>query len=351
MTSTQVTRLANGGSVSVRTGILRGSGPQGPMGPQGPAGTKGDKGDAGPAGSISALRSVLSSTSGVATSSDQWYPIGLPQTGVNDVLVPTADQFGIQFKETGLYIGFVVARFEQRTGTEAGGSSSGSRRLRFVDASGVRPNDECQWAGAASPSEPTIALMLFHIEPDPSQKYQLQAQSDDSSGITLSNRSMTFIRVGSGPQGVDGPPGPVGATGPQGPQGATGSAGTGYTTADALIGGTDSTLDPTGTVRTTADQGLRVPSGAQKPSVPYFLERLAKDLEPLIVSRYTSATDRNTRRATRTSGEITYLGDTGSLHFREKSGVDNLLARVFTSASAPPTGAGQAAPGVLWIQT
>lgn len=347
----QVVRMPNGSKVTVRSGVLRGAGPQGPMGPQGLQGPKGDTGLQGPPGTVNALRTVYSSSDGVATSSDKWYDVGLDVTATNDLMVASVDRFGLQFAQLGMYLIAGIARFEQRTGTEAGGSSSGSRRLQFVDATGVRLNDECQWAVAAAPSEPTIMLMFAVVEPDPSKKYKLQAQSDDTAGITLSTRMLTVVRVGSGPQGVAGPAGPVGSTGPQGPTGPTGSAGTGYATGDALIGGTDSTLDPGGTPRTTADQALRVPAGTQRPNVPYFISRLAQDLEPLLVARYASGTDRTAKRATRGAGEITVLSDTGVPNFREKNGNDNLLARVIVSAATPPSGSGQAAPGVLWVQT
>lgn len=353
--TTQIVKVPAGGSIAVRTGLLRGAGPQGPMGPQGPKGDTGVTGPTGPAGTINDIRSDLSSSAAVATSSDKWYPAAFDAIGAhNDVLVPSADGLNLQFKAAGSYVLVVIARFETTHGASSGGTSTGARKLHFVDSSGAELNNSYVSVGAAG-NEPTIAMLVNVISPDPSKFYHLEAQSHDDIGVTLGFRTLTLIRVGSGPKGDIGPVGPVGATGPQGAQGPAGSAGSGYATYNAVSGGADTTLVPTGVAYlTTPDQGLRTPTGTDLPATPYFIQRALMDVENRLVARYSSALDRTNRRPTanRVAGEVTYLDDSGSLQFREKvGGADNNIARVIVSSTTPPSGGNQAAPGVLWIQT
>lgn len=347
---TTVVRTPTGGSVTVKQGILRGVGPQGPVGPQGIKGEKGLTGPTGPPGAINDLNSYLVSTSTAPTSSDHWYDMAISQSAQNDLLVASTDPYGIQFKEAGTYLGVVIARWEPSAGSGSGGTASGSRSLRIADAGGNQLNDAAITVAAAT-SEPTIVVMPVLISPNPVSLYKLQGQSDDPVGAcSVTYRAAWFVRVGAGPAGVAGPQGPAGQQGPQGQQGPTGNAGTGYSTGNALIGGGDSTANPGGTALATNDQGLHYPSGTQQPNIPYWMSRLAQDLEPLVVARYANATQRTTKRGSRSGGEITYLQDSGALMHQEIGGGDLSILRGFVSSSTPPSGAGAAAPGVLWIQ-
>lgn len=352
VSGTTVTRLPNGGSVQVKSGILRGVGPQGPLGPQGLTGPAGPIGPQGPAGVINDLQTFLTDSSAVPTGGGEWTDVAIlqPDGARNDLLVPTADGYNIQFTQTGSYIGVLVTRFEPAIIADDVDTSTGTRAVRLVDLAGHQFGDAyCSLAAATT--EPTILIMPVVLSPDPSKSYKLQAMSDDTLGVNLTYRSLTIVRIGAGPAGSVGPRGPLGLTGAQGPQGATGNAGTGYTSFDGVVGMDDSTAAPSGTLRTTSEQGLHVPDGDQLPSVPYFLDRLATDLEPLLVARFASVADRTAKRAVRHSGEITVLGDSGVPQFHELNGSDVTLARVIQSSSAPPSGPGQAAPGVIWIQT
>jgi hypothetical protein len=349
---TTVTRLPNGGTVQVKAGILRGVGPQGPVGPVGLTGPAGPTGPQGPMGEINDLQTFLQDSSSVATGGGDWTDAALlqPDGARNDLLVPTTDGFNIQFTQTGSYIGVLVARFEPATISDGVDTSTGTRAVRLVDLSGAQVGDAyCSLAAATT--EPTVLIMPFVISPDPSKSYKLQGMSDDTLGVNLTYRSLTILRVGAGPAGATGPRGPLGLTGAQGPQGSVGDAGTGYATFNALIDSSDSSVLPGGAEAVTTDQGLRFPAGTQLPAIPAFMKRLAMDLEPLLAARYASAADRAAKRAVRTPGEVTVLGDSGVPEFRELNGNDNILARVINSASAPPSGPGQAAPGVLWVQT
>ena len=347
----QIVKIPNGGTIAVRTGVLRGAGPQGPMGPQGPKGDAGATGPQGPAGSINSLISRLSSSASLGVGFNAWYPATLDTRGQDDLLVSSNDGLNLQFKNSITALLVVIAKFETTRAPSSGGVAAGGRQLRFVDAGGNVLNGS-QVSVEAAHNEPTWVVMMNVIQPDPSKFYHLEAQARDDLGVTLSQRYCTIAQIGAGPPGPAGPQGPVGSTGPQGAQGPAGSAGSGYATYNAVISGSgDSTVAPAGvTYATTPDQGLRLPNGTQMPSTPYFMTRLAQDIEPLLVSRYASAAVRSSKRATRSAGEITYLADSGSLQFRELSGADNNIARVIVSTATPPSGSGQAAPGVIWIQ-
>lgn len=352
MVAQQVVVVPNGGTVRVTSGTLRGAGPQGPIGPQGPAGLQGPAGVQGPAGAINALMTRISSTSSVATSFDKWYPMALDTRGEDDLLVSGADPLNLQFESAMTVLMVGVVKWETTHSPSDGGTAAGARELRFVDASGAVLNN-AEFHVEAAHNEPTMQVVVAVLQPDPSKFYHLEGISRDDIGVNCTGRWFTFCQIGAGPVGPSGPIGPVGSTGPQGPTGPAGSAGSGYSSFNAVAAGSpDTTLAPSGvSYLTTSDQGLRTPTGTEAPNTPYFFTRLAQDLEPLLVARYASSADRGAKRGTRHPGEITYLGDTGKLQFRELvGGADNDIARVIVSSSAPPSGSGQAAPGVIWIQ-
>jgi len=79
MTS-QVIRVPNGGSIQVRSGVLRGIGPAGPVGPVGPQGQQGDQGlqgDTGATGSVNDFSSLFISSilTPVAANTDTIVPL------------------------------------------------------------------------------------------------------------------------------------------------------------------------------------------------------------------------------------------------------------------------------------
>lgn len=348
--------MRSGDTVQVRTGALQGAGPQGPIGPQGPSGNTGPMGPQGPVGSFTSLRTDLADTSAVAVAADHWYPASFGTAPTqNDCLVVPApwDGLNLQWKASGDYLVIVNGLFEPVSGVgDAGTDVSGTRRMRIVDSSGVVLG-KLQVKAAAAEYGQTQVIMADVVRPDASKKYHLEVQAADTAGVTFDTRSMTIIQVGAGPAGPAGPQGPVGATGPQGPTGATGSAGGGYSSYNALIGGGDSSAAPGGTTLTTADQALHYPGPTQTPSTPYFSKTLANDVEKLVVARYASLADLNAKRPAggRAAGEFTYLGDTGTPQFRDRDGTDRMVARVVQSSATPPSGAGAAPPGVIWIQT
>lgn len=348
--SSSIVKVPNGGTVQVRTGVLRGAGPQGPMGPSGPAGAAGPAGPVGPAGAINDVQGHLTSTAAVAVGGEnQWYTLPFETSVITDVFSSTGvNGVGFIYKETGYYALVIRVRFEPRAGTDGGTAvAGGSRRIRVVDQAG---NVVHEMSAAAAPTEPTILNLVTIAQPNSTYAYTVQAYSDDSAGVNVTSRSLKIGRFGSGPAGVAGPAGPVGLTGPVGPQGPAGNAGAGYASFDAVNGGTDSTADPGTATFATADQGLIAPLGGSAPRTPWYIRRALTSLERLLVGVFASAADRTAKRAARNAGEVTYLSDTGQLQLREKAGVDYDVARVVLSHNAPPAGAGQAAPGVIWAQ-
>lgn len=341
MSATQVVRMPSGGTLSVRSGILRGAGPAGPQGPAGPRGERGLAGPEGPPGSINDYAGHLRSSAPSVVSDDQWYVLPIEDLVVGDV-VEAAGDYAFTPVESGKYLITAVVVFD----AVVGGSTTGTRTVRLVDQANAPIATE--WEVPATVDGRTVVELVITEDLNPSFNYSLQAMATDTAGVTSSLRDVRITRIGAGPPGPAGPKGPVGSTGPAGPQGAPGEAASGFSTFDAVTGGTDST----GAVAelATADQALPHPAGTVAPHVPYFLRTLASSIERRLVSRFASAADRDARRATRNVGEIYVLTDTGVPYYREANGTETPLARVTLSTSAAPTGAGQATPGALWVQ-
>jgi hypothetical protein len=341
VSATQVVRMPSGGTLSVRSGILRGAGPAGPQGPAGPRGERGLQGEAGPPGSINDYAGHLRSSAPSVVSDDQWYVLPLEELVTGDV-VEAAGDYAFSPLESGRYLVAAVVVFD----AVVGGSTTGSRSVRLVNQANSPLGTE--WEVPATVDGRTVVELVVTEELNPSFNYSLQAMATDTSGVTSSLRDVRLTRIGAGPPGPVGPKGPVGSTGPAGPQGPAGEAAGGFSTFNAVIGGGDSTAEATALA--TADQALPYPEGTISPRVPYFLRALATSLERRLVSRFASAADRDAWRATRNVGEIYVLTDTGVPYYREANGTEAPIARVTLSTSAAPTGAGQAAPGALWIQ-
>ena len=350
-----VLRAPNGSKVQVRTGVMRGVGPQGPIGPQGPAGAAGPAGPTGPPGTVNDVNTNTQSLAAVGVADDNWYDAAVGGLSpINNQVLSFIDDYQFQFKDpNGAYLVIVNTRYQPTHGTGVTGTSTGTRRCRIADAGGTQLGRLIDSIAAAPFGETAFAIADIIRNPDPSKIYKVQLRSHDDIATTNDLRNLQVIRIGSGPAGIAGPIGPAGATGPQGPTGPTGSAGGGYTTYNALIGGGDSSAAPpygsgSDWVRTT-DQGIAYPRPNELPSTPFFLKRSLNDLEPKLVRRYTNSADRSAKRAA-AAGDVTYLGDTGQLQHREKSGTDLDIARVHVDSVAAPAGTGVAAPGALWVQ-
>lgn len=339
-----ITRIRNGETVSVRTGVLRGAGPQGPMGLQGPAGPPGGIGPVGPMGSINDTTSHLTSTASTATSTAAWVDLPI-ETAVESTLLNTLTTFTFKANSSGPHLVSISSNFAY-----GGGSANGHRSIRLVDAA-----DAVVLESTVDAVLNDLTKMTFSktVTLDSSKVYRLQGRSQDVGGaINNLFRDVKILKVGAGPVGGAGPQGPVGPQGVQGIQGIPGSAASGFANFNDIQGaGADTTIVPPANNNLTADQAVAYPSGTAQPKTPYYIRLLGEFFEKRIVARFASASDRNTRRPTRTQGEVYHLIDTGEYFVKEKvGGTETNLGRVIYSTGAPPGGSGQASPGVIWIQ-
>jgi hypothetical protein len=89
----------------------------------------------------------------------------------------------------------------------------------------------------------------------------------------------------------------------------------------------------------TADQGIRYPVAADDPDVPTDMLNAITDIEKKLVRTYTSATDRNSKNASPTEGQVAYLLDVNTLTYYTGSAWANMFPPTipaFTSGTAVP---------------
>lgn len=212
------TRLSNGGTLIIRTGVLQGVGPQGPRGatgPEGPSGPPGPQGEQGPTGYIEQVTFEATATgTSVATS--------------NDTLVSydsvTTDDFSAAQSLTNFEPGIgdyhVTAYIKFSKQSEI--NASGSRIVRLLKENVV----QAAITVSAVPTIPTEVTLTagVHLTDDLDT---LQIQVWHNEGVTLQvTGRLFFTKVGPGQRGLTGPEGPKGDIGPQGPEGPQGPAGT-----------------------------------------------------------------------------------------------------------------------------
>lgn len=139
-------------------------------------------------------------------------------------------------------------------------------------------------------------------------------------------------------------------------RGPAGSTNNGFSQFDA-VSGMDSTAAPAvgGTALATADQAVPYPHGTHTPNVPYFLKLAFEFLERRIVGRFTSLTDLNTKRPTKTRGETYWVdsGNTrgGSLYvYDDRNGGNSLVPFVYYGDNAPASTTTNATNGSLYLE-
>lgn len=218
-----VVRLVNGGTIQVRTGVLQGIGPMGPTGPVGPVGSIGNDGPAGPVGppgSITQYGSqfTMSSPQTLAVNSDtqvstdtvQYDDLSAHSSSTNYALVTPGDYMLMAWVEFDL---------------PNTGSATNSRAVWFQgDAYGTAARQEV----CCSPTTPTHLSITAPIRLTTADTFHLYVRTNDISTHTMSTAVVSIERIGSGPQGIQGPPGAASSVpGPQGPQGAQGQTGSG----------------------------------------------------------------------------------------------------------------------------
>jgi hypothetical protein len=344
MSAPSTVRLRTGGVLQVRSGTLKGAGPIGPTGPAvtGPTGPIGPTGPAGAIGDATG-RATMSTPNAVSS-------VSSPDTCTFDTNVATgasgnplnwaSNHFDFNVTQTGAYAMTVTAIFASGVG------ATGRRRIGLYAAGSDTPTYFAEQPANTAGATIVEFTVVGHV--DTATTWRVRA-STDGSADSVTSVVFDVARLGTGPAGATGPTGATGAqgpTGPTGPVGATGSSGSGYTTFDALSSPADSDANPAdGT--TTPDQGVPIPQGTGKPTLPYWIKTAVQFLEKLVVARYADATARSSARGTRAEGEVSYLTSTNSLWLYDGVG-DVTVAQLVVGTASP--GAGTYPPGTIYVQ-
>lgn len=227
-----VVRLVNGGQIQVRTGVLAGVGPSGPrglVGPAGPEGPQGPVGETGPQGAITQIsaRADISGTTTLTTTVEA--NIAFASVVYDDMSVCTSST-NFTLPEDGDYLINAWVTF-----SAPANAGDDIRRLKINSSvSGPIAYNSCP----AAVSGPTYLGVSTVYRGSGGTIVTIKGYHEDDLSVNVSDGSVTFTRVGSGPAGATGPTGPTGptgATGPQGPTGPTGSAGSGFATYADLL--------------------------------------------------------------------------------------------------------------------
>lgn len=229
-----VTRIPNGGTVIVRTGVLQGVGPVGPTGPrgaQGPVGPQGEDGPIGPQGSVAEYLSeaVLSSSTAIGPNSSVQVPFAATVDELNLFASATNIIPNVGVYQVNLYVEF------EKPASDA----DGSRGLQFVKrTSGVDTVLAAVSVPAVATAE-TFASLSCVFRFEEGFTYHVKASSTDDTSVAVSESRITINRIGpgvAGPVGPIGPTGPDGPAGPTGPKGDPGNATAGFNTFEDLRG-------------------------------------------------------------------------------------------------------------------
>lgn len=226
----QVVKVASGETIQIRTGVLQGigaQGPVGPIGPQGPLGDQGPQGDQGPMGQIAAFSSEA--TIGAAT------PLGPDVEGLISFAAISRDDLAVITSATtwtapgpmdlffSIWVSFAL-------GADAGDSY---RQIELRTGATVIARASCP-ANLDTPTDLSITTTYRAAQ---GMAFQLWGKHSDTVSVGVAQGRVAIYRVGSGPQGIAGPPGGVGPIGPQGipgPAGPDGSATSGFNTFEDL---------------------------------------------------------------------------------------------------------------------
>ena len=258
---TSVASLPNGGSLQIRSGVLRGIGPSGPIGAQG------IPGPAGPAGPLNPIFQVWSQVSGNGTAGyNTWAPLGVGQTIISNVsgsstlattwsssasVGTTTGTYAFQVATSGVYMVKATATF-----TAASTPAAGRRELAFLNntvGTGTSAAVEPPVGVAAVTNADTEVSAVWFTSLSSTANYSLCARVNDSANTAVGACSLTIALVGAGQQG---PSGPTGAQGNSFLPKGTWISGTAYayynTVVDPVDGNTYVCMNQSGISNTTA---------------------------------------------------------------------------------------------------
>jgi hypothetical protein len=242
MSSSQVTRLESGGTLSVRTGTIQGIGPQGPTGSTGPKGEKGDAGPQGvpgPTGGVQQVSSQFTASSqgiGLSTVTSNypttWTTISFG-TVVRDELSAQASTTNFVLAPGSDYNLEVSIHFFKQTSV----NGTGFRAIQAVYNS-VNVGEVI--IPSNSLVNTVIRLPLSLRSTSGTDILNFKVSHNDTATLNVTGY-LWINKTGAGQQGVQGIQGIQGIQGDIGPQGPVGPAGSIVTptTTIADIGGTN----------------------------------------------------------------------------------------------------------------
>jgi hypothetical protein len=345
MSGSRTVRLSNGGTLVVRTGMLRGAGPQGPTGPVGPQGSAGPTGATGPAGSVgdaSGLAQITTSNAQAVTSAMSPKILTLDTNAAqgasaNPLNLAGGNAFNVTI--TGVYSITLAVQFATPTG------ATGNRRVGIYPSGSTTPLYFAELPAKTNNTATVVQLTLtgYFLS---SQVYNVRV-STDGSNDTVNAGALRVSRTGVGNAGPTGPAGPQGPTGPTGPTGLTGSAGGGYASLESLSSTAGTDANPADG-STTADQAIPYPVKTGKVYLAYWFKTVIEWFEKRIVARYSDTTSLDTKRPAPSAGEVYFITGDSSLWVRGAS-TRYPVAQVRVSTSAAP-GSGTYPAGTIWIQ-
>ena len=339
-------RLVSGGTIQVRTGTLKESGPQGPAGATGQTGP---------------MPVFDTTTGGIAITSLAW---GGTPTGSITGSGTSADKYKINLSiptsAPSVAIGTVSNNNAPASASVLGNGTSGSP-LTFSFNIPPGQTGATGNSGSGYSSFNSVATGYYYQMTVPAGSGQSAAGTDITFGSTntstlallAANWKVSGTNIGTGRTILS-----INNTGSTVNTLAAYSIRLSASTTAIVTSGTTISFDaptasdtreqPAGsTDLSTTDQAFPYPDPATKPAVPYFFKKLAEKAEKFVVARFASSTDRTSKRATQTAGEVTYLQDTYGLYVYDGGGTNRPIAQV-RYGTADPTDT--APEGTIYIR-
>ena len=328
MSANSTVRLVSGGTLQVRTGVLRGVGPTGPQGApgiQGPA----------PAIQVGSITTTTFGSTPTAT---------VTQTVLKTITQTVVTASSVAY--TAAAHGFAVNDYVSISGITTAQGLPSSNPVQVIAPVTTNTFTVAVTTGTAGTytSLSGVAASAAKLNlglPTAAPQFNLSVTTGNA-GSTATG-SVTFNNV-TGKYDFA-------LTIPRGDTGATGSSGAGYSSFTALSTVANPDTKPTGTTDSlTTEQSFPYPANATAPAIPYFFKTLATKLERFVVARFTSSTTRSSARTAiaASEGEVTYLADDNSLWVYDGTS-DQSIAQVRVSSSAAPA-SGTYPQGTIWVQ-
>jgi len=225
--STQIVRLANGDSIQVRTGVLRGSGPAGPPGPANSVeiGTVivGDTADAtisgdvpnqtldlvlpkstvpGPTGQINDFLTWATTTGNISIAQNIDVPVNFGTVSTDELGMVVTSQ---TFRPVTIGEDKVLSMNARVTFLNNGLNGTGHREARVLLNGSTVISDSSHTAVAVASGRTVLNVPIIHRF-NAGDTFQVIIRHSGANSI-LYNADIKAVRIGAGPEG---PPGPIG---------------------------------------------------------------------------------------------------------------------------------------------